>query len=60
MIIKLKGIVAYVMRNVNVHLVNIFCMICLHIHVNGSVWNSHSSEFYLSTWLKHDSVFVNR
>jgi len=29
-----------------------FCAICLHIHVNGSVWNSHSSEFYLSTWLK--------
>ena len=35
-------------------------MICLHNHVNGSVWHSHSSEFYLSTWLKYDSIFVNR
>jgi len=35
-------------RIVNVYVV--FCMICLHIHVNGSVWISHSSEFYLSTW----------
>jgi len=44
------------MRNVNIHIVNIFCMICLHNHANGSVWNSHSSEFYLSTWLKYDSI----
>jgi len=31
----------------------------LHIHVYGLVWNSHSSEFCLSTWLKYDSIFVN-
>jgi len=31
------------MRNVKVYLVNIFCTVCLHIHVNGSVWHSHSS-----------------
>jgi len=37
-----------------------FCGICLHIHVNGSVWHSHSSKFYLSTWLKFDLIFVNR
>jgi len=48
------------MRIVNVHVVNIFCMIYLHIHVNGSVWKSHSSEFFLSTWLKYDSIYVNR
>ena len=34
-----------------VHLVNFSCTICLHIHVNGSVWHSHSAEFYLSTWM---------
>jgi len=37
------------MGNVNVHLNNYFYTICLHIHVNGSVWRSHSSKFYLST-----------
>jgi len=47
------------MRNVNVHLVNYFCTICFHIQVNGSVWYSHSSEFYLSTQLKYHSIFVN-
>jgi len=31
------------MRNEKVYLVNIFCTVCLHIHVNGSVWHSHSS-----------------
>jgi len=39
------------MRNANVHVVNIFCMICFHIYVKGSVWHKHSSEFYLSTWM---------
>jgi len=48
------------MRNVDVRLVNLFCTICLHIHVNGSIWHSHSSEFYLNTWLKYDSIFGNR
>jgi len=48
------------MRDVNVHLVKFFCTICLHIHVNGLVWYSHNSELYLSTWLKYDSIFVNR
>jgi len=47
------------MLNVNAHLV-FFCTICLHINVNGSVWHSHSSEFYLSTWLMYDSIFANR
>jgi len=37
------------MRNVNVNLVNFFRTICLHIHANGLVWHSYSSEFYLST-----------
>ena len=37
------------MRNVNVNLVNFFGTICLHIHANGLVWHSYSSEFYLST-----------
>ena len=36
----------------NVHLVNSFCRIRLHIHVNGLVWHSHSSEFCLCTWLQ--------
>ena len=40
--------------------ISIFYTSCLHIHVNGSVWHSHSSEFYLSTWVKYDSIFVNR
>jgi len=59
---NLKGIAAQVrpMRNVNVDLVNYFYSICLHINVNGSVWHSHSSGFYLSTWAKYDSIFVNR
>jgi len=38
------------MRNVNVNLVNFFGTICLHIHVNGTVCHSYSSEFYLSTY----------
>jgi len=42
--INLNGILALSMRNVNVHLVI----------VNASVWYSHSSEFYMSTWLKYD------
>jgi len=42
------------MRNVNVHLVDFFRTICWHIHVNSSVEHSHSSEFYMSTWLKYD------
>jgi len=40
-------------------LLTFFCTIFLHI-VNGSVWHSRSSEFYVSTWLKYDSIFVNR
>jgi len=28
------------MRNVNVHVVKFFCMIFLHIYVNGSVWTA--------------------
>jgi len=39
-----------VMHNVNVHNVNVW----LHTHVNGSVWHSHSSEVYTSTWLTYD------
>jgi len=46
---KFRRDYSLIMRNVNVHLVNFFCTICLHTHVNGSIWHNHSSEFYLST-----------
>jgi len=44
----------------NVHHVNFFVGFACTFVLNISVWHSHSSEYCLNTWLKYDSIFVNR